>query len=738
MVYSMRSSLKILFRTFIPAILNSYSVIFFFNNWFLALVLLAVTFFNFSAGLSGLLAVIATVTVAHSMGFDKVKIHQGIYSFNALLTGIGMGTFFEPGLTFFALLLLAALLSLIISVILSGWLGKYGLPFLSIPFVISFWLIIMPSGLFSNLGLTQRNVFWMNEMYAVGGKPLVDFFQTIDNLPLSKMVVVYLRSLSSIFFQDNLITGILIAVALLISSRITFLLTLTGFITAYGFAHLIGSDMASFSFYNVGANYILVAIAVGGFFIIPSRYSFLWVILLVPLTSLIILFFTRLTSYFQVPFFSLPFSIVVISFLYFLILRVRPGKLNLTQIQHYSPEINLYSHKGTIDRITGNQFFPLHLPFWGEWKVSQGYEGKHTHKGEWSSAIDFVLADERGLTIGNSTNSCSDFYCYNKPVISPADGIVADIIDHIDDNEPGKVNSTQNWGNTIIIKHLNNLYTQLSHLRPGSFKVSKGDFVREGEILGYCGNSGRSPEPHLHFQAQVTPLIGSRTAEYPFSYYLKRGDEGLQLKSFSFPAEGETVFNVAINPLLEKAYDLQPGMILKFRYSYRNNTDKNASWEVITDAYNNKYLYCSESNSTAYFVNDGTMFYFTSFYGDHKSLLYFFYLTSYKILLGYYEQIEIEDLFPLHIIRKNRLSLIFHDFIAPFYQVLKAHYKIRATFSDSPVNPAVIKLSTVIDISYFNKKNPEGSGTITLSENKISEFAFYSDDIHLCAQRTDI
>ena len=94
------------------------------------------------------------------------------------------------------------------------------------------------------------------------------------------MVIVYLRSLSSIIFQDNLVTGILIAIALLVSSRITFLLTVTGFITAYLFAHLIGSDMASFSFYNIGANYILVAIAIGGFFTIPSRYSFLWVVLL--------------------------------------------------------------------------------------------------------------------------------------------------------------------------------------------------------------------------------------------------------------------------------------------------------------------------------------------------------------------------------------------------------------------------------------------------------------------------
>jgi len=729
---------KTYWQTIIPAILNSYSVLFFFNNRLVAIALLAVTFFNFSAGLSGLISVITTVVFANAMNFDRVRIKQGIYSFNALLVGIGMGTFFEPGIVFIILLLLATLSSLIISVILSGWLGRYGLPFLSIPFVISFWLILLPSGQLANLGLTQRNVFWINEMYAIGGKPLLDFFQTIDNLPLNQMVTVYLRSLSSIIFQDNLITGILIAIALLLSSRIAFILSITGFVTAYAFAHLIGSEMASFSFYNIGANYILVAIAAGGFFTIPSRYSFLWVVLLVPLTSLIILFMTKLGTYVQLPFFSLPFSIVVISFIYFMILRVKPGKLILTQFQHYSPEVNLYTFNSSLDRMTGNQYFPLLLPFWGEWTVSQGYAGKFTHKGEWENAVDFVLVDEMNSTHKGNSKLTGDFYCYNKPVIAPADGTIVEIIDHIDDNEPGKVNSTHNWGNTVIIKHTNNLYTQLSHLRPGSFRLKKGDYVRQGEIVAYCGNSGRSPEPHLHFQVQATPLTGAKTLYYPFGYYLHNSINGFQLRSFTIPSEGDHISNISTNPLLKNAFDFQPGMILKFRYDNEKGVQRNASWEVFTDSYNNKYLYCSETQSAAYFVNDGTMFYFNSFYGDHKSLLYFFYLAAYKVLLGYYENIEITDIFPLHIIRKNRLSLWLNDFIAPFYQFLKVYYYNKPVLSDSPVNPGTISLSSRIQLSYFSTRITEGTGTIRLSDNQLKEFSFESYKSKIWAQRTDI
>jgi urea transporter/murein DD-endopeptidase MepM/ murein hydrolase activator NlpD len=732
----MQALLKTFREEIIPATLNGYSVVFFFNSRLFGIILLIVSFFNFFAGLSGLIAVLSTVLISRYMGFDASRTKQGIYSFNALLTGIGMGTFFEPGLVFFILLLLAVLFSLMLSVTLSAWLGKYGLPFLSIPFVLSFWLILFPSGQLANLGLTQRNVFWMNHMYAIGGKPLLDFFQTVENLPLNRIVTIYLRSLSSILFQDNLLTGILIAFALLITSRITFLLSVTGFITAYFFAQVVGSDMAGFSFYNVGANYILVAVAAGGFFVIPSRYSFLWIIFLVPMTSLLILFMTKLMPA-GVPFFSLPFSIVVILFVYFLVLRVKPGKMALTPFQYYSPETNLYTFKGNTDRGTGYLYFPLYLPFWGEWKVSQGYDGKHTHKGEWGQAVDFVLTDEAGNTHGTSSSSCEDYFCYNKPVLAPADGYVAELADNIDDNEPGKVNLVQNWGNTIIISHAQNLYTQLSHIKPGSFRVKKGDFVKKGEILGVCGNSGRSPEPHLHFQVQTTPLPGARTLSYPFSYYLSEGEEGMSFREFSVPGEGERVFNIVTSSLMKEAFDLQPGKILRFRYAFAGEEEKEATWEVFTDAWNNRFLYCSATKSTAYFVNDGTMFYFLSFYGDRKSLLYYFYMAAYKILLGHYDSITVRDVFPLHNIR-NRASLLLHDFVAPFHQYFRAQYSVKQVWADSQVNPSQIRLSSEITVSLFSLKRNEGTATIMISENTVSQFSFDSDKVKLWAEKINI
>lgn len=719
------------------SVLHTYSVVFFFNNRILGVVLLIVTFFNFNAGLSGLTAVLTALLTARAMGFNEAATRQGIYSFNSLLTGIGIGTFFDPGTAFIVILLLASLISLMISVILGGWFGKNNLPFLSIPFVLSFWIILLPSGDLANLGLTQRNVFWINEMYSVGGNTLLDFFQTIENFPMNRILSVYLRSLSSIIFQDNILTGILIAVALLVSSRIAFLLSLTGFITAWLFASIVGSEAASLSFYNIGANYILVAIAAGGFYTLPSKYSFLWVILLVPLTSLLILFLSRLVSGLNLPLLSLPFSIVVISFIYFLMMRIKQGKLILTPFQNYSPEINLYTYKGNIDRNTGTIYHPLQLPLWGEWTVYQGYDGPYTHKGDWSKALDFVLTDDYGNTLSEFSGSSSDYYCYNKPVLSPADGIVSEIIDNVNDNQPGKINTDQNWGNTIVVKHDNNLYTQLSHLRPGTFRVAKGDFVRKGDILANCGNSGRSPEPHLHFQVQTTPVPGARPIAYPFSYYFLKARNSTVLKSYSIPSPGEKISKVTISSLFHDAYDLQPGMILRFRSDRSDGGREEWLWEVFTDQYNNRYLYCRSSKSAAYFVNDGTMFYFTAFYGNRNSLLYYFYLASYRVLLGYYKDLAITDQFPLHNIRSNRAAVWIQDMIAPFWQYMKALYRITPAWADSPVNPGSVRLGFEIRLSYFSSGKDIGTGTILISDNRISEILFESPKTSIWAQRSD-
>ncbi len=75
------------------------------------------------------------------------------------------------------------------------------------------------------------------------------------------------------------------------------------------------------------------------------------------------------------------------------------------------------------------------------------------------------------------------------PIMASADGEVI-------------ISKTGGWnggyGNYIVIKHSNGTQTLYSH--NSSNVVSVGDFVKQGQIIGYIGTTGKVTGAHLHFE----------------------------------------------------------------------------------------------------------------------------------------------------------------------------------------------------------------------------------------------
>lgn len=687
-------------RQYLSGITNSYSQVFFSDSRFFAVILMLVTFIDFFAGISGLFSVLVTSSAAYWLGFDKERINKGIYGFNSLLVGLGLGIYFSPGILLFFILFIAALFTLFISVSLEGVIGKYALPYLSVSFIISIWIVTLATREFTALGISERGIYSLNDLYIIGGNTLVKIYEWGNNINLPHSLKTYFISLGAIFFQFNVISGVFIAIGLLYYSRIAFSLSLIGFYTAFIFYQIIGADITEISYSYIGFNFILTAIALGGFFIIPSRLSYLWTVLIIPLVVILVVSLNKIFVVFSLPIYSLPFNLIVLLFLYILKFRVRRNELlSEVIIQQNSPEKNLYSYQNYLTRFKYKAPVSLGLPFFGEWSVTQAHDGEHTHQGSWKHAWDFMILDEDGSIYGKDGDYAEDYYCYGKAIAAPADGIVEEIIDGIPDNIIGEANTKQNWGNTIIIRHTDYLFTKLSHLMPDSFTVKKGEKVTSGQIIGKCGNSGRSPYPHLHFQIQSTPFIGSATLDYPIGHYMVEKSNETELKFYAKPELDERVSNINRTPLLQKAFNFVPGK--RFRWHLEGNNSFQ-EWEIKTTAYNQSYFECETTGSKAFFEEDEDLVIFTHFEGSRSSVLYFFYLAVFKVQKGYYQDLTLEDRYPInHVFSKKALFL--HDFIAPFYKYLKASFSIDYSTIDNELSPSTIILKSAAK-KYLGKR----------------------------------
>ena len=329
----------------LEATLTSYSQIFFTETKILASILVVASFTEWWIGLSGLIAVLTAITLSQVFGYSEITTKKGLYSFNALLVGLGIGTYFSPGLEVLLLIIAGAAIAFFSTVFFMGIFTKYGLPFLSIPFLVGMWLMLLAFPSFTNIALNMETLYPSNMYFKLGGNVLVAVVEGLSSFFADTGFDTYFLSLGAIFFQFNILSGVLISIGLLIHSRVNFLLSVVGFFTAYWLYSFLGMYTGSLNYTYYGFNFILSAIAIGGYFLIPSRQSFLWSFLLIPVLVVTTIGSDRLFAYFELSAFSLPFNVIMIGMLYALKIRYDQTKAPiLTLVQQKNPETNAYSY----------------------------------------------------------------------------------------------------------------------------------------------------------------------------------------------------------------------------------------------------------------------------------------------------------------------------------------------------------------------------------------------------------
>lgn len=643
-------------KFFLESLLYSYAQIFFSNRrWFGAVAAIS-TFIVPKLGLMSLLGVVISNYTAYLLKFDEDKVRSGFYGFNGILFGAATLFYYEINPTFLFLIPIFIILCFLISTVIEHhFAAAFNLPGLSIPFIITLYIFIVFLGNYDFIKYSQLQID--NSMFGF--------------LPAAAQT--YFKSIALILFQPGIATGIILTIALLIFSRVLFVLSIAAFALNSAFINILIPDLMESHLIITSFNSILTAFALGGSLIIPSRKSFSLVIVASLMVVIFVGFFNQLLSGTNFPMLVLPFNFIVLFTIYSLKFRQEQTDLALLYFKPGSPEENFYFHVNRKKRFDRFKYFFAELPFFGEWHVSQGFDGEFTHKKDWRYAHDFIITDNEGLQYKNDGAELNDYYCYNLPVSAALDGEVVDVVDGVPENKLGEVNISKNWGNTIIINHGEGLFSATSHLLSDSIKVKKGDKIKKGDMLATCGNSGRSPYPHIHFQFQKTDKLGDATYKFPFSSYIERKDDSLYLRTFDYPDEKTFVQNVETHKAMKKAFTFKLGDKLRFETSL-NGKNKTEEWEVKIDIYNNLFL-TNEHFDVAYIYQTEKVFYFTSYSGKRNSALYFFYLSAAKIPYCYHLELSWQDSYAV-----SQLPLNYLRHISEFFLFYKNFLEADASF----------------------------------------------------------
>lgn len=168
----------------------------------------------------------------------------------------------------------------------------------------------------------------------------------------------------------------------------------------------------------------------------------------------------------------------------------------------------------------------LEYPFAGRWRTQNSPADRVPSHGTalfaTSYSIDFVPVDEAGRTAPFTLGSLlrpqppERFPGFGHALLAPINGVIVAVHDAEPDHAAYRGlpsisyaltqhrRARAGWvalaGNHVLIES-GGVVVALCHLQHASIEVSQGQLVRIGDVLGRCGNSGNSTEPHVHVQA---------------------------------------------------------------------------------------------------------------------------------------------------------------------------------------------------------------------------------------------
>ncbi len=111
----------------------------------------------------------------------------------------------------------------------------------------------------------------------------------------------------------------------------------------------------------------------------------------------------------------------------------------------------------------------------------------------------------------NKMHQGTDFAApMGTPIMASGDGIIK------------KAGWCGGGGNCVVIRHNSTYQTVYAHMSKFASGIKKGIRVKQGQIIGFVGSTGKSTGPHLHYEVIVNgKKINSQTLKLPSGKILK-------------------------------------------------------------------------------------------------------------------------------------------------------------------------------------------------------------------------
>ena len=460
-------------------------------------------------GAAGLAGAALAALLGKRLGVDRDWLWSGFALFNPMLACsavvlAGLAAGWTPGVVLL-LWAAAAVLALALTVGLQGWLGNaLGLSVQSLPAVAAVILLIWAGAATPGRVPVEAGAEWLQ-----AGLPM-----------LPEWLRAFFAAFGGMVFHPGELVGLLVFAGLALSSPLGAVMATAGLAGGGAALWLLGWPLTPGGTSWCGFGFLLAGMALGAGYHLPNRASLALAVAGGALVAVAAVGLGMAMSWLgQLPG-ALPYNLVVLALMIGVRWLVAPRGLVRSPWSTLPPEEGARVAQVNTLRFPHFHLPGLCLPWTGTRVVTQGVDGGLTHRGLWRHALDFEAPGGSG-SWGAGGGDLREFAIFATAVHSPVGGFVVAVENSVADNPPGGNNPEDNWGNHVVIRADAGFYVMLAHFQHETLAVTQGQRVETGALLGSCGNSGRSPVPHLHLHVQEGPARGAPTTPFVLKHYIQ-------------------------------------------------------------------------------------------------------------------------------------------------------------------------------------------------------------------------